>query len=223
MAGERGAAFYDVDGTIIKTNVVHAFAFYSLNSGSLLDSAKRFATTVAGLPFFWALDKYSRKAFNDVFYLMYKGLSEDRLVMLSEELFEKIIQPSIYPGAVDLIQKSRAAGNRQVIVSGALDFTVRPLAKYLGVDDLIANRMEFNKGYATGKVIKPLLAGAQKAVAIRDYCERHHLSLNQCSAYSDSYSDYVMLAVVGRPAAVNPDLRLKNLAKSHEWPIINLS
>ncbi len=223
MAGQRGAAFYDVDGTIIKTNVVHAFAFYSLNTGSLLDSATRFAKTVAGIPFFWALDKYSRKAFNDIFYLMYKGLSEDRLLMLSEELFEKVIRPSIYPGAVELIEKSRAAGNRQVFLSGALDFTVRPLARFLGVDDLIANRMEFINGYATGRVIKPLLAGAQKAVVIRDYCERHHLALNECSAYSDSYSDYVMLAVVGRPAAVNPDVRLKNMAKSHDWPIIELS
>jgi len=223
MQGERGAAFYDVDGTLIKTNVVHAFAFYSLNTGSLLDSAARFAKTVVGIPFFWALDQYSRKAFNDAFYLMYKGLSEDRLLMLSEELFEKVIQPSIYPGGVDLIQKSRAAGNRQVLVSGALDFTVRPLARYLGVDDLIANHMEFINGYATGRVIKPLLAGAQKAVAIRAYCEKHHLSLNECSAYSDSYSDYVMLAVVGKPAAVNPDLRLKNVARSHDWPIIDLS
>jgi HAD superfamily hydrolase (TIGR01490 family) len=154
---------------------------------------------------------------------MYKDLSEDRLVMLSEELFEKVIRPSIYPGAIDLIQKSRAAGYRQVIVSGALDFTVRPLAQYLGVDDLIANRMEFINGYATGRVIKPLLAGAQKAVSMRAYCEKHHFSLNECSAYSDSYSDYVMLAVVGKPAAVNPDLRLKNVAKSHDWPIIDLA
>lgn len=223
MAAQRGAAFYDVDGTLIKTNVVHAFAFYSLNTGSLVGSATKFAKTIAGIPFFWALDKYSRKAFNDVFYLMYKGLSEDRLLMLSEELFEKVIQPSIYPGAIDLIQKSRAAGNKQVIVSGALDFTVRPLANYLGVDDLIANRMEFIRGYATGRVIKPLIAGAEKAVAIRAYCERHHLSLNECSAYSDSYSDYVMLAVVGRPAAVNPDLRLRNVAKSHDWPILRWS
>ena len=28
------AAFYDVDGTLIKTNIVHAFAYYALNQPS---------------------------------------------------------------------------------------------------------------------------------------------------------------------------------------------
>ncbi len=219
----RAAAFYDIDGTLIRTNVVHAFAFYALNAGSLTDTARRVIKTVAGIPLFWALDKYSRKAFNDVFYSLYAGLSEDRLVMLSEELFEKVLKPSIFPAALDLMAKSRAAGNKQVLVTGALDFTVRPLAEHLQVDDVLANRMEFIDGYATGQVIKPLLAGAQKSVAIREYCERHGFPLSECHAYSDSYSDYAMLSVVGRPTAVNPELRLRNVARAHDWPILQLA
>lgn len=220
---QRSAAFYDIDGTLIRTNIVHAFAFYSLNTGSILDSASRFLKTVAGIPFFWALDKYSRKAFNDVFYLLYKGLSEDRLVILSEELFERVLKPSIYPGTFELLDKARRAGVRNVLLSGALDFTVRPLAEHLKVDDVLANRMEFIDGYATGQVLKPVLAGAQKAAAIRAYCEKHGLRLSESYAYSDSYSDYPMLAVVGRPTAVNPDLRLRNVARAHDWPIVQLA
>jgi phosphoserine phosphatase len=30
-----------------------------------------------------------------------------------------------------------------VLVSGALDFTMTPLSRHLGADDLIANRMQF--------------------------------------------------------------------------------
>jgi phosphoserine phosphatase len=32
-----------------------------------------------------------------------------------------------------------------------------------------------------------------------------------------------MLAVVGRPTAVNPDLRLRALARSYDWPVVDLS
>jgi phosphoserine phosphatase len=97
-----------------------------------------------------------------------------------------------------------------------------PLARHLGADDLIANRMQFVGGRATGKVIPPIIEGANKADVIRDYCERHDISLGKSFAYSDSASDYAMLTAVGRPTAVNPDLRLRALARSYNWPVLDL-
>ena len=107
-----------------------------------------------------------------------------------------------------------------VLVTGALDFTVRRLAEHLGADDLIANRMRFVNGVATGSVIPPIIEGAHKAQAIRDYCVEQGVALEQSFAYSDSFSDYPMLAVVGHPAAVNPDPRLAGVARAYEWPIL---
>ena len=218
----RAAAFYDVDGTLIKTNIVHAFAWYARNqptlSGSLIKSAK----TALSIPMFLVADKLSRKLFNQLFYGYYAGEPEDRLIVLAEELFEDVIKPSIFPRTVDLIAEARRAGLRQVIVSGGLDFTVRPLARYLGVDDFIANTLEFENGYATGQLGKPFVAGATKAQIMRDYSEQHGIDLGRSWAYSDSYSDYPMLAVVGHPTAVNPDFRLRTVARSYDWPIIDL-
>jgi HAD superfamily hydrolase (TIGR01490 family) len=219
---KNSAAFYDVDGTLIRINIVHTFAFYASRQPSLLESAKRMVTTAASIPVFWAADKLSRKWFNEIFYRSYKGASEDRLVELSEELFEDVIKPNMFPRAQDLIEESRRAGCRQVLISGALDFTLRPLARYLGVDDLIANRLEFDDGYATGKLKKPFIAGATKAEIMRDYAARHGLDLARSWAYSDSFSDFPMLAVVGHPTAVNPDLRLRSIARSYDWPVLDL-
>jgi HAD superfamily hydrolase (TIGR01490 family) len=219
----HAAAFYDVDGTLIRANVVHAFAYYALHQASILGSIGKTLQTAASLPMFWAADKVSRKVMNELFYRYYKGQSEDRLVVLAEELFDDVIKRTIYPGARDLVDESRRAGCRQVLVSGGLDFTIRPLANYLGVDDLIANRLEFDGGYATGKLEKPLVAGATKALLIRDFAKEHDIDLDESYAYSDSYSDYAMLTVVGRPTAVNPDLRLRALARSYDWPVVDLS
>jgi phosphoserine phosphatase len=71
-------------------------------------------------------------------------------------------------------------------------------------------------------VVPPIVEGAHKANRIRDYCVANDLRLDQSFAYSDSASDYPMLAVVGRPTAVNPDIRLRSLARSYEWPILDL-
>jgi HAD superfamily hydrolase (TIGR01490 family) len=218
----RAAAFYDVDGTLIRANIVHAFAYYAFNQPTILGSLSKTVQTALSLPLFWAADKVSRKVMNELFYRYYKGQSEDRLVVLAQELFDDVIKKTIYPGAGELIDESKRAGCRTVLVSGGLDFTVRPLARHLGVDDLIANRLEFEGGYATGRLEKPLVAGATKAVLIRDYAAKNDFDLSASFAYSDSYSDYAMLAVVGRPTAVNPDLRLRALARSYDWPVVEL-
>lgn len=218
----QSAAFYDVDGTLVSTNVVHAFAYYAANRGRLVESALRTAAVVAGIPAFWAADQFSRALFNELFYRQYKGISQDRLVALSEELFEKVLKPAIYPGAREMVERCRQTGARQVLVTGAIDLTIMPLARYFGMDDVIANRLEFIDEVATGRVIKPLLASGVKAAAVRDYCSKEALDLSACWGFCDSYADYPMLAVVGRPIAVNPDFRLRSLAKSHDWPVVDL-
>jgi HAD superfamily hydrolase (TIGR01490 family) len=216
----RRAAFFDVDGTLVATNIVHAFAYYAMNQGGIFSMAWRTARTAAAAPFYWALDKANRKIFNEVFYRSYEGMSEDRLLCLADELFEAVLRPAIHPGTTRLLDESRRAGCSIVLVTGALDFTMRKLAQHLGADDLIANRMHFVEGFATGRVVPPVVEGAHKARIVRDYCVRRGLALDESYAFSDSFSDYPMLAVVGHPAAVNPDLRLRNVARAYEWPIL---
>lgn len=216
------AAFYDVDGTLVRTNIVHAYAYYAMNRGSLTGIAARTLATLAQIPVYAGLDLLNRKVFNEYFYRAYAGLSEDRLVVLGEDLFEDVLKKNIYPKAQDLIDEARRSGCRIVLITGALDFTVTPLARFLGADDVIANKMQFVGGVATGKVIPPIIEGANKAHAIREYCVKHQLQLDQSFAYSDSFSDYAMLAMVGRPTAVNPDMRLRSIARAYHWPVLDL-
>jgi len=219
----RKAAFYDVDGTLVRTNIVHTYGYYAMNRGSPAGIASRTLSTLSSIPLFAVLNTVNRKVFNEFFYRSYSGLTEDRLLTLADEVFEDVLKPAIYPKAHDLIEEAKRAGCRIVFVTGALDFTIRPLAKYLGADDVIANKMQFDGGVATGKVIPPIIEGAYKANAIRDYCVKQQVALDKSFAYSDSASDYAMLTVVGRPTAVNPDLRLRSIARAYHWPILDLN
>ena len=115
----------------------------------------RTATTLASVPLFAAADFYSRRLFNDMFFRRYQGESEDRLRYLADELFDNVIRPSIFPGAYELIDKSKRLGLRQVLVTGALDLTVLPLARHLGIDDWVTNRLEYVDGKATGRLLPP--------------------------------------------------------------------
>lgn len=220
---QKGAAFYDLDGTLCSTNVVHAYGYYARNSATLGKSITATAKLFGSIPLFLAADAYSRKFFNELFYRRYRGESEDRLRLLAEELFADVVQPTIYAQGRAMIEQSRAAGFTQVLVTGALDLLAEPVARHLGIDHVVANELEYSGGYATGLIREPLVAGATKATFIRRFAKEHRLSLDDCFAYSDSMSDYPMLAVVGKPAVVNPDRRLKRIAQQFDWPVLKLS
>src|SRR6185436_1909528 len=153
----KAAAFYDLEGTLVATNLVHTLGFYAKRQQGLWQTAKKSVGTLAKLPFFGVTDLYSRNVFNEVFFRSYKGLSQDRLRYFSDELFEEVLKPAIYDGTFELIQAGKKIGQRQVVLTGALDFTIDRLMDFLGIDDYKANRMEFVNGYATGRVLPPVM------------------------------------------------------------------
>ncbi len=218
----QAASFYDLEGTLVSTNLVHTLGFYARRQQGLLATAKKSFTTLAKLPLFGITDLYSRNVFNQFFFQSYKGESKDRLRYFSEELFEDVLKPAIYPGTQDLINGSKKLGLKQVVITGALDFTIERLVDYLGIDEFAANHLEFVNGYATGRLLPPVMASATKAKWMREYAERNDINLSDSYAYSDSISDLPMLSIVGHPAAVNPDFRLKQTALQHDWAILNL-
>ena len=218
----QAAAFYDLEGTLVSTNLVHTLAFYSRRQQGILKTIKKSVGTLAKLPLFGATDLYSRNVFNELFFQSYKGESQDRLRYFSEELFENVLKPAIYPGTQELIAQSKKIGQRQIVITGALDFTIDKLMDYLGIDEYAANRLEFVNGYATGRILPPVMASATKAKWMREYAEREGVNLSESYAYSDSISDLPMLSIVGHPVAVNPDFRLKQTARQHDWAVLDL-
>ncbi len=218
----EAAAFYDLEGTLVSTNLVHTLGFYARRQQGIWQTAKKSIGTLAKLPLFGLTDLYSRNVFNELFFQSYRGESFDRLRFFADELFEDVLKPAIFAGTQELIAQSKKIGQRQIVITGALDFTVEPLIKYLGIDEFISNRLEFVNGYATGRLLPPVMASATKAKWIREYAERENINLSESFAYSDSISDLPMLSIVGHPVAVNPDFRLKQTALQHYWAILDL-
>jgi HAD superfamily hydrolase (TIGR01490 family) len=218
----RAAAYFDVDGTLTKTNLFDTLWFYLWNQQNPFAGLGRVAKTVASIPGYLAADQVDRSTFNEMLFHGYEGFSEDRLLDLSDEVFDNVLRPALYKDAVSLVKRARQSGMRVVLLSGSPDFLLGRLGKMLEADDIIGNRLQFKDGRATGKLMPPIVAGPEKARIIKDHAKQHGFDLDDCAAYSDSMSDVPMLSVVGRPAAVNPDFRLRAMAKTHRWPILDL-
>ncbi len=216
------AAFYDLDGTLISGNVVTRYAFRARHHPSRLRAVGKYAKLVLSVPALMALDHYSRRLFNEVFYREYRGMRRDWLEAMTEQLFEQEIRPSIYPGAGALVAADRAAGYRLVLVTGGLDFDLGPVIRHFGFDAVISNSLVFLDGTATGEMAPPVIAEQEKQQALLRLCREYNVDTAQSKAYSDSFSDLPMLETVGKPVAVNPDRRLRRVALKRGWPVLDL-
>ena len=92
-----------------------------------------------------------------VLHLLLRGVSRDRLEVLGEEYFQYVLRPRLKPAAVEKLRQLLAARQPVVLVSDGLDHVIRPLAVYLGVERILANRLEFRDRHATGRLREPVI------------------------------------------------------------------
>ena len=139
------------------------------------------------------------------------------------EAIDEVLSPHIYAEAIVLMDEHRREGREVVIVSAAPEDVVRPLARHLGVDHVIATRSTLDRtGRYTGELAF-YATGPDKARAMTELAERWDLDLEECFAYSDSAGDLPMLEAVGHPVAVNPDRALKQQAEERGWPVVEFA
>ena len=221
MSAERKktAAFFDVDGTIVSTTIVH---YYVRFRSCLLPSFFRpfwigwFALKVV---YYFFLDKVSRARFNRVFYRNYRGLNVEDVKQLAGEQFETYVHSKLFPAALDRIREHQNQGDLIVLVTGSLDFIIQPLADYLQADAALTVQLEETDGKFTGELTTPPLSEAEKVRAIQTVVEQHEVDLAASYAYGDSRADLPMLECVGNPIVVNPSKGLRQVAIESGWEI----
>ena len=117
------------------------------------------------------------------------------------------------------LMEHRQAGHQLVLVTGAPDFLVVPLAEFLDVPTVFAAKPEQREGVYTGALIPPFPYGLGKRELILAHAKDMNLDLTQSYAYGDSPGDRDILELVGYPQVVNPIRGMARTAQQQGWPI----
>ena len=136
---------------------------------------------------------------------------------LVDEQVGELILRRLSPAAVRRIREHRAAGHRTVLITGALDSFVRPLAPLF--DEIVATELRRARRAVHRLPGLPPLVGEARAAWLRRTPQAHGVDLSGRYAYADSHSDLPMLRAVGNPVAVNPDVALFRAAEARRWPV----
>jgi HAD superfamily hydrolase (TIGR01490 family) len=215
------AAFFDVDGTLTQTTILHPLVWCQRAHLTRLRFALWFAGLALAVPRLVLIDRRSRGRLNILFFRRYAGLPADELRDWHRRTFADNLRRRIYPAAAASIEDHRCQGHRIVLVTGGLDFVMRPLGEHLGAAEVMATHLAERDGQFTGEIVGPPIAEAHKGDLVRAYADKHAIDLAQSFAYTDSIGDMSMLECVGRPVAVNADRRLRRLAAMRGWSIEN--
>ncbi|MBF2048138.1 MAG: HAD family hydrolase [Leptolyngbya sp. IPPAS B-1204] len=212
------AAFFDVDGTLLKANIVHHYLYLAKQDRSLWQQGLTTARLLSLVPFYLWLDRISRDAFNQVFYQNYDGLSVEQCFALGQRYFQQKLRSGLFPAALQQIAEHKSQGAKIVLVTGSVDCIIAPLAEFLGASSL-TTQLQVCNGYYTGNLQGEPVAEQEKARLIRQFAASQGIDLQRSYAYGDSIADLPMLQAIGHPVAVNPDVALSRIATQAGWPI----
>ena len=211
-------AVFDVDGTLVETNVVEYFLWMRLRAQPLEDWPAFMARMLRQAPRWLYLERRSRAEFQRSFYREYDGLDPEVMKQLGREALDAVTLRRVYPEGMRRIREHKRAGHRVLLLTGALDVVVEPLAELLGVEVDCAHLL-IKDGRLTGDLQSPPPAGEARAALLEDYAERNSIALAESFAYADSLSDLPMLEMAGTPVVVNPDARLSQMAGQRGWRV----
>ncbi|WP_186647843.1 HAD family hydrolase [Fluviispira vulneris] len=217
--------FFDVDETIIKEKSMFSFLrFYTIKM------TLKFNIIVLlkylyyiGLIKYLKTKKFSRNNINEIYYRFYRGVDINELNYYAHEWFDEVKEKSNFfnEKIISEINFHKSNGAKVIFVSGSFKSCLKPIADYIGIDDILCTKMEIINDKCTGKLLNMPVIGQGKSNIIKYHLLKNNFSnYSLCFAYGDHISDLPMLNFVGNPRVVPKCKKLLAHAKKNNWIIV---
>lgn len=216
--GAHIGALFDFDGTIIAGYSATAllqekFKRREMSVEEILETANVMSQySMGGLGFSGLMTAAAK---------FMKGVSEESFTQFGEELYEKHIARKVYPETRAIIQAHQAKGHTVAIISSATIYQIAPTARDLDIDHILCSQYELEDGHFTGNIIRPLCFGQGKVLAAEKLATEQSVDLSKSFFYSDSSDDIELLEHVGNPRVLNPNTKLRAIARERDWSVQN--
>jgi alcohol-forming fatty acyl-CoA reductase len=215
-AGSKALAIFDLDGTIMSTNVIEQYLWARLPEMSTPRQIAELGQVLQKLPSYLRAERRDRGTFLRSVYRRYAGADLAAL----EEFVDTELAPTILsrlsPEAGRRIREHRAAGHPTILITGVVRPLTRPLQPLFDVI-MAADLATDADGRCTGFLTGPPLVGESRAAWLNHYAAVNDIDLTRSFAYADSHSDLPMLSAVGNAVAVSPDVALMRAANANQW------
>jgi HAD superfamily hydrolase (TIGR01490 family) len=224
---ENIAAVFDFDGTLstghLFNGVIRHHIKHQVKRLSVL------AYLITHLPL-WLLSKMKiqseegiRVRWGEDLAILFKGFEKQEGLRVFEWVVDNYFSQLIRLDILGMLRKHRREGHIVVLLSGTFTDFLEIVRQKLFADYAIGTKLELINNIYSGKIIKPLCFGINKAKLLNEFINQEHLNidLDHSFAYADSIFDVPVLEMVGNPVAAYPDEKLLNLAQRRGWRILS--
>lgn len=211
------AALFDMDRTLLRVETASLYFKHQRRIGEAtrLDSLKLGYWLLQYKFGVFDMERVLQKALLGI-----RGMPEIVLAARCDDWFTQYVEKHITDAGREAVRRHREAGDVCAIVTAASFYGSRPLTSILGIDHLVSSELEVDgDGRFTGRPAGPLCIGQGKLERARRLLDRLGLELEEAIFYTDSIQDLPLLEKVGQKVCVNPDLRLRRLAKKRGYRI----
>jgi len=211
----RRAAFFDMDRTLVRVNTANLYMRWRFERREAgLRDMLRFMRWMAEYTL-GVIDPedITRRALEQL-----AGTREDAFRDELREWYRVFVRPHIALEARREVERCRRAGYELVILTASTHYGTDPLAEELGIDHVLCTQLEVDEGSFTGHVAR-LCYGPGKVAVAEAWADERGIELERCVFYTDSVSDLPMLDRVGERRVINPDPRLRIVARRRGWPV----
>jgi HAD superfamily hydrolase (TIGR01490 family) len=204
-----------MDRTLIRRDTASLYVRYQRDRGEV---GRRYSLRVGWWLFKYTLGVIDAEKVAERALESYRGKEEAWMVDRCRGWFQEYVLPHVSEAGRRAVEQHRRAGDVLVIVTGATRYAAEPLARELGIDHVVCTELSLDEqGRFTGKLQAPMCYGRGKITRTERLAGEQGFSLSQAVFYSDSITDRPLLEHVAEPVVVNPDLRLRRLAKQRGW------
>lgn len=213
-------AIFDLDNTLLNGDSDHAWGEFLVDKAIVDESFYRKQND-----HFYELYKQSRLDIMEYLAFALEPLTHfdlDQLNQLHGEFMERFVAPMRLEKADALLRMHRDQGDYLLIITATNRFITEPIAKALGVDDILASDPELIGNRYTGKVSGIPCYQDGKVKRLNHWLKDSGHNLENSYFYSDSINDLPLLEAVTQPVVVDGDERLIAEAKQRQWPCITL-
>ncbi len=214
----KSVVFFDIDGVLMKAQTQELFVKF-------LFFKKKMSTWKVSVIILWFL-AYKMGIVKDVVrirefaFKVFEGWDAATMNQLMDQFYEKYLSLNLNPSLIERLKMHQLRGDVVIILSATIKEIAEYLARNLNVNAVIATELEILDGKYTGKIKGDIPYGEIKSKFIEEFILKNNFSLNETYAYADHITDLPMLKLVRRPVVINPESKLRVIAKDLGWEIL---
>jgi HAD superfamily hydrolase (TIGR01490 family) len=205
--------FFDMDDTLLAGDAEAAWAKYMVENGIMQDEG--FTEKIRRFDEDYRRGDLDFSVYTEFLLSPIKGMTVQEVQDIVQPFCLTIIEEFKDSTSQGLLDKH--SSDECLITSGTLSFIVTEIADLLGIRTFFGTDAEVKEGRYTGRVSGRPNFGEEKVRKIKNWLGGR--SLSETIAYSDSINDLPLLEFSSKAVVLNPDSKLREVARSSGWEI----